>query len=162
MRRRSRSSTGKRRRSSKRRPSVQPGRRKTPTRLGEGQRLSPRGGVTRKRQTISERRAARPILGRTKSSPSVTTSTRAARNAVSRRPDNRRTAVRRKIHTRKERLPALLVSGSRANENASDSQTKKILCTRKKQARRSVIIATGHGGINHQRNYRRRNPCGVK
>lgn len=57
------------------------------------------------------------------------------------------------------RLSASLVPVRRANENASGDQTRPGLCTRKKAARRAVIIATGYGGKNGFRDYKPKEIC---
>lgn len=43
--------------------------------------------------------------------------------------------------------------------NAHRNQMPATPCARKKSARRAVIIATGYGGINKAKQYRRHKPC---
>lgn len=71
---------------------------------------------------------------------------------------NRRSDLQSRRGPRKG-LSSVMVSLRRTDENASALQTRRSLCTRKKQARRSVIIATGYGGINGYTNYRRQKSC---
>lgn len=91
--------------------------------------------------------ASRSVAGKRKSS-----------DKVPGRSQDRRASLRASRQNRAG-LPVTLVPASRAHANASDKQTRRSLCTRKKAARRAVIIATGHGGINHVRKYRRRAKC---
>lgn len=155
MRRKFKNSTGRKRRSS-RRPSHRPGRRPTPS-----GRVSTRGAVTRKKKALSERRASRPVLGTAKPSRSIKTS-RPTRNRLPDRPSDRPKNMLRDRPAKRQGLSSGTLQIRRANENASGQQTRQSLCTRTKQTKRAVIIATGYGGINNQRNYRSRKPCGAE
>lgn len=70
---------------------------------------------------------------------------------------HRGTAVPALPRAKKSRLPPTFLPLSRRNEKTN--QSKATPCARKKETRRSVIIATGHGGINKARNYRKQKPC---
>lgn len=73
---------------------------------------------------------------------------------------DRRAPLRPQLETsRQKRLSGSSMPVRRDNAYASARQTRQSLCTRKKAARRAVIIATGHGGINNVRNYRRQSKC---
>jgi hypothetical protein len=79
-------------------------------------------------------------------------------NKLSAQSRNRRANLRPQRRA-EPRLSAGVVPVSRFNEHASRVETTRSVCTRKKEARRAVIIATGHGGINGQRQYKPRRKC---
>lgn len=80
------------------------------------------------------------------------------RNEMPHKPRQRRADLRAQRRARR-RLPATGLPVRRVNENASDKQTTRSVCTRKKQARRAVVIANGYGGRNNARKYRRHTKC---
>lgn len=72
--------------------------------------------------------------------------------------DRRNKMLARKKATRSPGLSAALVPSRRTDADAR-SRPSKLRCARKKEVRRAVIIATGHGGRNGVRNYRRQQKC---
>jgi hypothetical protein len=80
------------------------------------------------------------------------------RDRVPGRRVHRGASVRAQRSPRK-RLSAGLLPLRRPNENASRQQTTRSVCARKKETRRAVIIANGHGGINNANRYRRHRKC---
>lgn len=161
MARRSRGSTGQRRRSYRSRARQSPQRSEdawqrdlSTSRRGAGRRGEPR----RTLETVRERRSARQTRtivsrGRRDQSP------RRNRDELQTGRKHRRANLRTSRENTARRLPRSSLPVFRRNENASDPQTTRSVCTRKKQARRAVIIATGYGGVNNQRNYRRHKQC---
>lgn len=87
--------------------------------------------------------------------------TRPERDPLSPGPLIRRATLRGPLSTRTG-LPTTLMHARRSNENASGNKTRPSLCTRKKAARRAIIIATGHGGRNNARNYKEHKKCGPR
>ncbi len=59
-------------------------------------------------------------------------------------------------HRPTRRLQTALLSTPRRDENA---RSPKIRCARNKTDRRAVLLATGYGGINHGKNYRKHKRC---
>lgn len=57
------------------------------------------------------------------------------------------------------RLPKSALPMATTNANAHRSKMPATPCARKKSARRAVIIATGYGGINKAKQYRRHKSC---
>lgn len=154
MRRRYRSSTGTRRR------------------ISRGGRRSPPGQVTprsRKVSRVSSRDPNKIVRARHTTGGGVTVVVRSGRianprsqnNELSRRHRDRREALRQHRQRARTRLSSSPMSLRRYNENASRNKTTRSVCARKKEARRGVIIATGYGGINGARNYKRRKTCGL-
>ncbi len=142
MPKRSRKSTGRRTKSSSKRRS----------RRGTASRREPTA-ETAVRQRRSDRHL--PSASELRRTP---LRSRTERDTMPVRARDRRNRLRPSKRARR-RLSHLGLSLRRPNENASDNQTALRVCTRKKETRRAVIIATGHGGINGQRNYRRRKSC---
>ncbi len=70
----------------------------------------------------------------------------------------RRTQMQRaeaaRMGVRTAKLPS-----QRRNGNASENQTRPYRCATKKSTRRAIILATGHGGRNNVRLYKKRKPC---
>lgn len=158
MRKRNRRGTGARARRSKRRPSrrAEP----APGRSAETHipaRRSATRRQTRQSKALSTRRRVNRLSRNVESSRGIEGSRR-RRNKLQARPRKRRNALRT-LGRAPLRLSPALVQVQRPYENASDKQTKRRLCTRKKEARRGVILATGHGGINGKKNYRRHQRC---
>lgn len=56
-------------------------------------------------------------------------------------------------------LPSSLLPTRYPNENASNNKTTRSVCTRKKAARRHMIIATGYGGKNGFTDYKEDKSC---
>lgn len=142
MPKRKRASTGARGARSRRPP-----RRPVPT----ARRVSPRRRPEQS-TTVSARRTVR----------------RVSRHAVSTRlPESPRKrgdglsdfrSGRTSLHARRRArtgLPAPVLSLRRRNENASSKKTTRSVCSRKRAARRAVIISTGYGGRNGATNYRK-------
>lgn len=76
------------------------------------------------------------------------------------KPRNRRALLQQPTYRpTKRRLSERLVPARPHNEDAPQGTTRQKVCTRKKAARKAVIIATGYGGINHSRNYKDRQSC---
>lgn len=108
---------------------------------------------------ISERRTIR----RRADDPIVRRDTPRAinrRDTMPRRLLDRRDPVhRRSSIVTKEGLPVALLRTRKRDEKQDSMATKNRLCKRKKEVRRAVILASGRGGINHSRNYRRSKTC---
>lgn len=145
----SRNRTSKSERSSKARPG-------RPGQVRATRRDTSRLPTTTSR-AVRSRRSVRRVL--TSSEPSVgLTLARKDRDKMPSRRRNRRAGMSTRRLT-DEGLPAGILSLRRSNENASANQTRRSLCTRKKAARRHMIIATGYGGRNGVKNYRRQDKC---
>lgn len=84
---------------------------------------------------------------------------RKRRDRVPDRLGERRRGDLRRNRRARQGLSPVLVSVRRTDENASGRQTTRSVCTRKKAARRAVIIATGYGGRNGARRYKRQEKC---
>lgn len=124
----------------------------------KARRSTSRGEDTRKSGALRARRNKRvvPDVSERRRRPGRK---RETRNEVSRRDSDRRPAVRTQRTTARRLSPGGLFLGRR-NENASSRKTTRSVCTRKKAARRAVIIASGYGGRNGARNYKRHESCG--
>jgi len=118
------------------------------------------GRVDRPRTTLRARPGRRRLASLTlrgRSSPGP-------RIARDRLPDGllyRRDSLRGNAERRSTNkgLPTSVLSLRRRDENASDNQTTRSVCTRKKATRRAVLIATGYGGINGARQYKEHKKC---
>ncbi len=121
-----------------------------------GRNSARRGGARNKAPSVYARRATRQLPDTPERSRRASRK-RKARNQL---PDGVRhpgVLVRKKRAT--GRLPQRLVPLRRNNENASDNQTTRSVCTRKKASRRAVIIANGYGGRNGYKSYRPHSSC---
>lgn len=139
--------------------------RKSTGRRTRGSSVSRRAGRTAPRRQPTAREPLRPRRSNryvfdTAERRRPAQRSRPSRDTVPVRKRDRRNRLRSSERTRR-RLSPLAVSARRTNENASDSQTTRSVCTRKKATRRAVIIATGYGGRNGARNYSRRKSCGT-
>jgi chemotaxis response regulator CheB len=130
-----------------------------------------RPGGSRTRSNTSRNRKAS-----TRPSNTVQTRSRDIRRSVKRPSRRIRTEYRRKqevspgrakrrtvMSVRKRRtttrgLPHGLVPARTHHEDASSRKTAGV-CRKAKEARRAVIIATGHGGKNGVQRYRKRKSC---
>lgn len=135
-------------------------------------------------QRIEARRAARADritrrnTTRSLREPDQALAARRGDRRVHRRPIGRRTLIgagvagdgmptghrQRRANLQSQRKPRSGLSPAslslrRTDAPASRVETTRSVCTRKKEARRAVIIATGYGGINNQTNYRKRKSC---
>lgn len=108
--------------------------------------------------TISERFPDRRISRRVESGEGFK-NTRIFRNELHARHRIRRAAMSKPREAAKRGLPAALMPVRRTDENAPDNQATRSVCTRKKASRRAVIIATGYGGINNARKYKKHRKC---
>jgi chemotaxis response regulator CheB len=116
-----------------------------------------RASARRTLETLSERRSRRRLVA----SPKRVQDSANSRRKANRLPDrilDRRTRLSPQRSTR-PRLSNTVLQVRRTDENASARQTTRSVCTRKKEARRAVIIATGNGGINGVRNYKKHRRC---
>lgn len=86
-------------------------------------------------------------------------SARQARDELPVRPGKRRNKMRQSRQGAARGLSPVALSLRRNNENASDLQTTRSVCTRKKATRRAVIIANGYGGINGFKDYKPNKRC---
>lgn len=146
MARRYKSSTGRRARSYSRYTPANP-------RTHKGNRV-----VRPETPAISERFPDRRISRRVESSEGFANS-RIYRDELQARHRNRRSAMSKPREAAKRGLPAALMPLRRPDENAPNNQATRSVCTRKKATRRAVIIATGHGGINNARKYKKHRKC---
>lgn len=151
-RRKSRSSGAKPRRSELRSSKARPGRSPVSTTRRDTPRR--RHGSL---QAIPSRRPVRRLSDTTEPSRTIER-VRERRNHVPDRLRDRRAGLHAQRRTR-EGLPVGVMPARRLNENASRRETRPSLCTRKKETRRAVIIATGHGGVNNSRNYKEHKKC---
>lgn len=106
-------------------------------------------------------RTARKIGWQTpEQSPSRGKSPRKKRDILHIRPGLRRDILRpRKKSTTAGLSPALVLSRrGDARQDRSETQDRTS-CARRKDERRAVIIATGYGGINRAKDYRRQTKC---
>lgn len=121
---------------------------------------STRGKHTKTAHAVSVRRTTRRVYSpaiRSRDSQSLRTN---RENGLHSGLRHRGTAVlARSKSAPARRLPQSVLSSRSLHENASSRKTTRGVCTRKKQERRAVIIATGYGGINNARNYRRQKKC---
>lgn len=107
---------------------------------------------------VRARPSTRRVSGRTVTSRRVASSWQ-TRNQLRDPTRIRRARVLSQRGRTRARLSPALMPVRRSNENASRNETTRSVCTRKKQARRAVIIATGYGGRNGRRDYRQRSKC---
>lgn len=143
MRKRKRGSTGAKARRYE--PATQPARSDSPRRRHGASSLVPSRRPLDRIRSRTERRR-RTIVSRT------------LRDDVPGQRQFRRDDLQPRRRSRSG-LPATTLSLRRPNENASREKTSGKLCTRKKEVRRAVIMATGYGGINNARNYRKHEQC---
>lgn len=110
-----------------------------------------------RRQSVD--RTSRPARQRAKPTGRKATSAR-GRGAQAMSPGRRRRAS---LHARKRATTTTGLSSSVVPALSRDGRKKGgsrvKACSKAKSQRRAVIIATGHGGRNGARNYRRHNPC---
>lgn len=118
-----------------------------------GTRRSTPRRETRTSPLVSSRRSHRRLSGTPEPSAGLAL-TRRRRDGLPDRLRNRRAALYAQRRTR-EGLPLGVLSTRRPDENASSGKTRRSLCTRKKAARRHMIIATGYGGRNGVRTYKK-------
>lgn len=85
-----------------------------------------------------------------------TDSPRQARNRLSTQRRDRRDPLQSQRRLVKGLSPMVLPE-RKPHANATSKSSRQSLCARKAKARRAVIIATGYGGINGVRTYKRRN-----
>ncbi|AXL15458.1 hypothetical protein [Microviridae sp.] len=117
-----------------------------------------RGNARKTSKTIYARHSSRRTTATPKRSRSLE-SARSIRNQLQTRSLHRRTDMREPGKTTVRRLSSTILPLRRDNENASDKQTTRSVCTRKKQAKRATIIATGYGGKNGFTNYKQHRKC---
>lgn len=125
---------------------------------GRAARPPSRREEVRRKAAIRERLAA-SVVG----APTVPLSTRRKgpeRNRVRSGLRNRRTALRSRGDATKTGLPSAVLSLAKPDERSRRNSTKASSpCARKKTTRRSVILATGHGGINRVKKYAQHRRC---
>lgn len=131
-----------------------------PSRSGAGSATGPRpedsGTLLRKRPVRRWKPTPLPEKRHTETLPG---------KRLTRDPMPDRLRVRRTTLLPRERAPGVIglpppvLRESRSREHASKDSTKPTACTRRKEERRSVIIATGHGGRNGVRDYKPRRKC---
>jgi hypothetical protein len=156
MARRPKNSTGRRRSNFRNKTTIHR-RQKASVATTARRRNTPRRRLGSTATPLSKRRTQTRLLAVIERRGSTETP-RPNRNKLQNPTRHRRTPVRTLRGTR-PRLSTTLLPVRGTNENASGVQTKRSLCTRKKQARRAIVIATGHGGINHANKYRRQKKC---
>lgn len=86
------------------------------------------------------------------------TSVRRTSRVSSRLRDRRARVLASRKTAATKRVPSSVVSTLRAHEDAPRKSAAKA-CTRRKETRRAVIMATGYGGRNGVRRYAKRRPC---
>lgn len=117
-----------------------------------------RGAAGNTTTSVLPRRPRRRLSSATVSSRS-SPNLRNDRNQLSNRLRDRDRDMRTRRSAKPKRLPPLVVSLQKSNENASGNKTTRRVCTRKKETRRAVILQNGYGGINGFRNYKKRSTC---
>lgn len=153
MRRKSRGSTG-------RRPSTFKQARRRAEPLNPPNRLHTSGRGEARRTTPSV--LARPTRSRIHTSSRTLRSLesqRRIRDQLQPRHRKRRTPMSRPRQATQRGLPTGSMPLRRTNENASDQQTTRSVCTRTKDAKRAVILALGYGGKNGYTNYSNHRKC---
>lgn len=130
-------------------------RRRSSTRAGP-ERAAP-ARARAERYTRRQRSSDEPASLERRRDPTLSRRTRTQR--MQRRFLDRGAALRSRRGTAtKSGLPKRLLPARTLNEDAPSGKAAGV-CRRAKETRRSVIIATGYGGVNGFRDYKRRKSC---
>ena len=122
----------------------------------------PRGAAYTKRSTALSRSARKPGLQNKLAKRLIGNTLGPIASLAARTPSTktRRRGVRASTPTARQRLQTVVVPSQGTDENASRRKTKSVSsCTRKKEVRRGVILASGKGGIHGRRQIRRSTRC---